>query len=331
MLLPKFSYVKAASLGEASRLLAAGDRKTCLAAGGTELLPRMKYGLVRPEKVISLKGVAAAAPERAADGSIRLDALMTLSAAAASSLIQAHAPVLAAAAAAVGSSEIRNMATLGGNLCQESRCLYYNQPHDFQFTMPCFKRGGDCCYFIPEGKKCRAVYMADTAPAFICLGAEVHIVGPRGVRRIPLEGLYRNDPLQPLTLSAGEILSGILIPARPAHRAEAFAKFSWRPGFEFSAVSVAAVLDLAEDRQTCRHARIAAGSLAAAPLRSPKAEAALKDKRLSTEAIAAAADQAAREIRPVPHHGYTRAYLRECHRVQVRRVLSTAMRPFAKT
>jgi len=331
MHLPKFAYVKVSSVAEASGLLAAAGGQTCLMAGGTELLPRMKYGLVCPEKLISLKGVAAEAPARAADGSLWLDALMTLTAVQSSSLIQAAAPILTTAAGAVGSNEIRNMATLGGNLCQESRCLYYNQPHDFQFATPCFKRGGRQCYFIPAGKKCRAVFMADTAPALICLEAKIRIMGPGGARIIPLEQLYRNDSLRPFNLVPGEILSRIMLPDRSSHRAEAFAKFSWRPGFEFSAVSVAAVLDLEEDRQTCRHARIAAGSIAAAPLRSPNAEAVLTGKRLNTEWIAAAADQAAQEIRPVPHHGYSRAYLTECLRVQVRRVLSSAMGPLAKT
>jgi 4-hydroxybenzoyl-CoA reductase beta subunit len=328
MRLPKFSYLKAASVEEAARLLAQPDAEACLAAGGTELLPRMKYGLVRPKRLISLKGVAANAPE-AADGSIRLDALMTLSAVSASSLVQERAPVLAAAAGAVGSNEIRNMATLGGNLCQDSRCLYYNQSHDFQFTAPCFKRGGEQCYFIPAGKTCRAVFMADTAPALICLAAEVEIIGPAGSRSIPLEALYRRDSLQPLTLASAEILSRIIIPARPTQRAEAFAKFSWRRGFEFSAVSVAVVLDLEEDRQTCRKARIAVGSVAAAPLRSPAAEAVLAGGRLNDKVIAAAAHQSAAEIRPVPHHGYSRAYLTECLRVQVRRVLHSAMGPLA--
>lgn len=331
MQLPKFSYVKVSSVEEASRLLAQPDVEACLAAGGTELLPRMKYGLSRPGKLVSLKGLAAKAPELAADGSIQLDALMTLSAVQASSLVQENAPILAAAAAAVGSNEIRNMATLGGNLCQDSRCLYYNQPHDFQFTAPCFKRGGDQCYFIPAGKKCWAVFMADTAPALICLGAGVHIVGPIGSRSIPLEQLYRNDPLRPLALASGEILSRVMIPARPTQRAEAFAKFSWRPGFEFSAVSVAAVLDLEEDRQTCRSARLAAGSIAATPLRPPKAEAVLAGECLSDNVIAAAADQAAEEIHPVPHHGYSRAYLTECLRVQVRRVLHSAIGSLAQT
>jgi 4-hydroxybenzoyl-CoA reductase beta subunit len=331
MQLPKFSYVKASSVAEASRLLAEPDAEGCLAAGGTELFPRMKYGLSRPKKLISLKGVAAEAPVSGEDGSLQLHALMTLSAVQASSLVQKNAPVLAAAAAAVGSNEIRNMATLGGNLCQETRCLYYNQPHDFQFTAPCFKRGGDQCYFITGGKKCWAVFMSDTAPALICLGAKVLIMGPNGYRTIPLEHLYSNDPLRPLTLASGEILSWVIIPARPTQRAEAFAKFSWRPGFEFSAVSVAAVLGLEENRRICRSVRIAVGAIAAAPLRPRKAEEVLAGGRLGDEVIAAAADQAAAEIRPVPHHGYSRVYLAECLRVQVRRVLHSAIGPLAKT
>ncbi|MEW6672517.1 MAG: FAD binding domain-containing protein [Thermodesulfobacteriota bacterium] len=331
MHLPKFAHVRVSSLEEAARLIAQSDGDRCLAAGGTELLPRLKYGLIRPQKLISLKGVAAKAPEAAADGSLRLDALMTLSEAAVSPLVRERAPILAAAAGAVGSNEIRNMATLGGNLCQDSRCLYYNQPHEFQFTAPCFKRGGDCCYFIPEGKKCWAVFMADTAPALICLKAEVEIIGPAGRRIMPLEALYGNDSLRPLALASGEILSRVLIPPRSGRSAQAFTKFSWRRGFEFSAVSVAAVLEMEQNCLTCAKARIAAGSVAAAPLRAVNAETVLAGGRLSDKTITAAADQAAADIRPLPHHGYSRAYLTECLRVQVRRVLHAAIRSFMQT
>lgn len=330
MPLPKFSYVKAASVGEASRLLAQPDGKACLTAGGTELLPRMKYGLVRPERLISLKGVTVKAPQVTADGSLGLDALMTLSAVSGSLLVQENTPILAAAAASVGSNEIRNMATLGGNLCQDSRCLYFNQPHDFQFVAPCFKRGGDQCYFIPKGKNCWAVYMADTAPALISLSARVEIIGPTGARILPLEALYRNDPLQTLALSSDEILSRIIVPLRPGYRAQTFAKFSWRPGFEFSALSVAAALELEDDGQTCCSVRITVGSIAAAPLRLPKAEAILAGGRLNDSIIAAAAEEAAMEIRPVPHHGYSGVYLRQCLKVQVRRVLTAAIEQLLK-
>lgn len=325
MHLPKFTYVSVSSLEEAVPLLANSAGDACLTAGGTELLPRLKYGLARPQTLVSLKGVAATAPTLGADGSLRLDALSTLSEVAGSELVQKEAPILAAAARAVGSNEIRNMATLGGNLCQDSRCLYFNQSHEFQFVTPCYKRGGDCCYFTPGGKRCWAVFMSDTAPALICLKAAVEILGPVGPRRIALEQLYRNDPLAPLALAAGEIISRIMIPARSGQPPQAFAKFSWRRGFEFSALSVAAVLETAEDRWTCSGAQIAIGAVAPAPLRAAKAETALVGRKPNEKVIAAAADAAAAEIRPIPHHGYSRAYLTECIRVQVRRVLHTAV------
>jgi len=327
MRLPKFSYATVASPQEAVCLLARGDRHTLLAAGGTELLPRMKHGLAQPHKLVSLRRVAVKTPEMGSDGALRLDALTRLTTLSRAAVVREAAPALAAAARAVGSAEIRNMATLGGNLAQDSRCLYYNQAHDFQFTIPCFKRGGARCYFIPGGNRCHAVFMADTAPALICLGAEVEVIGLSGCRIMPLEKLYSQDPLQPLTLMPAEILSQVTIPARPPLRAEAFLKFSWRPGFEYGALSVAVALDFGQDRQTCVAVRIAAGSIAAAPVRARTAEALLTGRRPTPASVAAAAEAASVEIQPIPHHGYSRAYLRECLRVQVRRALQSALKP----
>jgi len=321
MQLPKFAYIRASSRQEAAALLCDPDSGTVLMAGGTDLLPRIKYGLLGPKAVVSLKGVAARAPALAQDGSIRLDALTTLSALAASALIRQKIPALAAAAAAVGSAEIRNMATLGGNLCQETRCLYYNQRHDFQFVEPCLKRSGRRCYFAAGAKRCQAVFMADTAPVLVCLGAAAEIVGPGDARTVSLEALYSGNALNPIDLNRGEILDCIRVPAAPAERRQAFVKFSWRPGFEYSAVSTAAVMEMETDGRTCRFARIAAGSIAAAPQRMPLAEAQLAGRRPDEDALAAAADCAGREAHPIPHHGYSRAYLAECLRVQVRRVL----------
>lgn len=328
MQLPKFSYVRSSSAEAACRNLAAFHPGACLVAGGTELFPRMKYGLSAPEVLISLKGAEVKPPAEAEDGALTLDALMTLADVSASTPVREKAPVLAEAAAAVGSGEIRNMATLGGNLCQESRCLYYNQAHDFQFATPCYKRGGEQCYSVARGKKCWAVFMSDTAPALISLRARVSVIGPAGSRNLSLEELYSDDPIRPLTLAPDEVLTNVRIPARPEHRCEAFVKFNWRGGFEFSALSVAAVMEMEADLRTCRRARITVGSIAAAPRRARKTEAALAGKSLSDGLIAAAAEQTVSEIRPIPHHGYSGAYLSECLRVQTRRVLTSAVSRF---
>ncbi len=322
MHLPRFRHLSATSFEEASGLLNEYPNAG-LMAGGTDLLPRMKYRLDSPEVIISLRALSADSPSVTPEGNLALDPLMTLTAVNRSDMIHEWAPLLSEAAQKVATHEIRNMATLGGNLCQETRCLYYNQRHSYQFVEPCYKRGGEICYFIPKGKKCRAVFMADTAPPLISLGAQVRIIGQE-VRQIPLEELYTGVAEKPLAMASGEILSQILIPKAPDNREAAFLKSSLRGGLEFATLSVAAVLDMEDDGGTCSRARLTIGAVSAAPLRARKAESALTGKRLSKELFLQVADQIAAEISPIPHHGHSRAYLTECLRAETRHVLSSA-------
>ena len=173
MRLPKFEYLQPTSREEAFRLLQEHGSRAQLVAGGTDLYPRMKYGLAHPDVLISLRGLSTTPPSEDPNGDLHIDALMTLSDLAGSQTIVEKAPLLSEAALSVASNQIRHMGTLGGNLCQENRCYYYNQTHTFQFVEQCFKRNGDLCYLIPKGKKCWAVFSSDTAPALISLGASI--------------------------------------------------------------------------------------------------------------------------------------------------------------
>jgi CO/xanthine dehydrogenase FAD-binding subunit len=249
---------------------------------------------------------------------------MTLADVTRSSLILERAPLLAQAALTVASKQIRHMATLGGNLCLETRCTYYNQSHRYQYLEPCFKRGGERCYLIPKGKRCQAVFMADTVPALLCLDAGLQIQSEGKTRQIPLEELYTGDPLSPIALSRGELVSRVIIPKSAPNRGSGFTKFSLRGGMEFGAVTIAVLLDGADDEKTCGRARIAVGSVSAKPVRAIKAEAALTGERLSDELTREVASKIAIEIRPVMHHGFSVPFLRECSEVQAFRTLTLA-------
>jgi len=216
MHLPKFEYFRPSTIEEAANLLKAHRSQMRVAAGGTDLFPRLKYGLDHPETVISLKNIEVTPPIESKGDVINVDALMRLVDVIRSPVIQDKAPLLAEAAKHVASEEIRNMGTLGGNICQESRCLYYNQSHSFQFVEPCIKRGGGKCYFLPKGKKCLAVYMADTAPALMCLDATVRLVSSDGERQVPLPEFYSKDAVHPLRLDSSEILTQVTISVQPA-------------------------------------------------------------------------------------------------------------------
>lgn len=324
-LLP-FHYVRPDSREAAAALLEKHGNAARLVSGGTDLFPRMKYRLEKPEFLVSLNAITPSVPHLAEDGSLRLDALLPLADVIQSGEVRTYAPLIAQAALCVASGQIRNAATLGGNLCLECRCLYYNQSHSFQFVDPCFKRGGDFCYFAPKSSRCWAVYASDTAPALLCLDAAVQVVGPSGKQRmLSIEELYTGDALRPLSLLPAEIISEITVPPVLGTSRHAFRKFSRRKGLEFAGLTVAVALQIDGDN-TCRDARIAVGSVAGGPLRARSAEAELQGKDLSDrEILWSAAATVAREIRPVAHHGYRASHLRTCLEVETRRALAEAV------
>jgi CO/xanthine dehydrogenase FAD-binding subunit len=324
MHLPKFDYFQPSTVEEAIHLLEVQKPSVRLAAGGTDLYPRMKYGLARPESIISLRNIPVTPPNLSQEGILNLDAFMPIRDVVSSRVILDNVPLLSEAAGRVASEEIRQMAMLGGNICQESRCLYYNQGHSFQFIEPCFKRGGDLCYFVPKGKKCLAVYMSDTATALMCLNAKVKIIGRNGERQISIEDIYSGDAKQPLEIGPNEILSQINIAKQQGSTGWAYKKFSLRGGVEFAGVGVATVLQIGNKGNKCEQASITVGAIAAAPLRASKAELFLKGKEISVGLFEDAAKVATDEIKVVPHHGYSARYLQEILRVQARRALKTA-------
>ncbi len=323
MYLPKFLIEKPESFEEAATLLKACENSH-LVAGGTELFPRMKYGLCSPKTIVSLKGSKISEPRVSKEGTLILDANMLLTAVKASLEVQKRAPLLAMAAGRVATREIRNMGTLGGNLCQETRCLYFNQKHTFQFREPCFKRGGDQCYFIPKGNKCWAVFMSDLAPALLCLNAKVDIVGSGGVKQMALEALYTQDPLKPISLKPDEIIKKILIPKDEGPSGSGFAKFTMRGGIEFAGVNVGVFLQTEDDLRTCKRARITVGAISGGPQRAMETEGFLKDKVLTEDTLHMASGKIAQSLKIVPHHGYSKGYLTECLRTQARTALETA-------
>jgi len=322
MHLPQFEHFCPASLKEAAHLLGRYGANACLAAGGTDLFPRMKQGLTRPEVVISLKGLSIDPPRLSPKGDLYINALMPLVDIARSPEVLEKTPLLAEAIAFVGSNQIRHMGTLGGNICLENRCTYYNQSHSFQFVEPCFKRSGDRCYLIPKGKKCVAVFTADTVPALICLDAKVEIITATDIRQIPVEKLYTDNALEPLALSQDEIISEIIIPIPQTAQGTAFTKFSLRGGVEFAGLSVAVCMEMADDAGTCATARITAGAVSAGPIRAFKAEKAMAGEALCDDLFQKIAARVAGEIRPVMHHGYSVPFLRECLKVQTYRTLA---------
>ena len=327
MILFDFDYERAATLEDAVALLARQQGAARALAGGTDLLPSMRMENVKPRLLVSLGAIATSEPEMLADGSIRIDALSRLASLEGSGLLRDKVPLLTQSIHVVGGNQIRQMGTLGGNLCQETRCLQLDQKHDYQFVAPCFKRGGDCCYPFPTNKRniCWSVYMSDIAPALIALDAQVEIIGETGIRHIRVEELFSGDGIKQHRLGQAELLRAVLIPPAPRGFGWGFHKSTVRGGLEFGMAVVAVALQLADDAKTCTDARIVVGAVREGPVRAVAAETSLKGVALDEKRLAQAAAEAAKEIKPLPHHGFTKRHLTDNIRVYLRRTMAQAV------
>ncbi len=324
MYLSKFKVLRPESIDEAVDLLTRYGASAKIYAGGTDLFPRIKYRVTLPELAISLNKPISRAEISVQDEFLALDAVTPLAQVIRSESVREHAPLLAEAASSVGSYQVRQMGTLGGNLCLENRCMYYNQSHTFQFVEPCFKREGDICYHVPKGERCWAVFSGDTAPALISLDAAIEVVSAVNTRLIRVEDLYSGYALRPLSIFPLEMVSRVFIRKARHPIGSAFMKFSLRGGMEFAGLSVAVVLEMMDDRVTCENARIAIGSVSAAPLRAREAETLLSGRQLSADLFHEAAKKVASEIKVFSHHGFSAAYLKKCLNVYAKDALALA-------
>lgn len=326
MLLYDFDYERAGGIEDAVARLASLGPDACAIAGGTDLLTNMRSEVVRPGVLVGLGAIEPEPPARLADGALRIDALSRLADLVESPLVAAHAPMLAAAAHAVGGHQIRQMGTLGGNLCQETRCLQYNQRHDYQFVAPCYKRGGERCYPFPQNRPgvCWAVHMSDVAPALMVLGAELEVVGEQGVRRLPVDALYTGDGLRPVALAGAELIRAVILPPAPPRSGWGFHKATVRGGLEFGMAVMAVRLALDADG-TCTDARIALGAIRERPVQARNAERLIAGATPDAGLLARAAAEAAREANPLPHHGFSKRGLTDAIRVHLRRTLTAAL------
>lgn len=327
MILYDFELERPDTWDGAAALLRDSEVQARLLAGGTDLLPNMRVQILKPALLISLGAIEPVPPQTMADGSIRLDALSRLADLEASELMRQKLPMLAESAHAVAGNQIRQMATLGGNLCQETRCLYLNQEHDYQFSAPCYKRGGNCCYPFPNNgpDTCWSVYMSDVAPALIALNADIEIFSQSGMRRIPVGNLFTGDALNSMTLAPGEMIRAVYVPPRKAGFRWGYHKSTIRGGLEYAIANMAVSLNLEADGKTCAEARIVVGAVSEGPLRAAATERSLVGDVLDTTRLARAADDASKEISPLPHHGFTKKYLRDNVRVHLRRTLAAAL------
>jgi 4-hydroxybenzoyl-CoA reductase subunit beta len=320
MRLPPFTYLAPRTVGDAVKALAEHGADAMIVAGGTDLYPNMKRRQFEPKVLVGLGAVAELRGVRGTErDGFTIGSATTLSTLARHPDVVRHYPALATAAGLVSSPQLRNMGTIGGNLCVDTRCNYYNQSFAWRKSIGfCMKKDGDICLVAPGSPRCWAVSSSDTAPVAWALGAKVRLVGPAGDRVIPVEALYRDDGIQYLTRQPSEILTELILPPPDGVRS-AYLKLRRRGSFDFPVLGVAVAARL--DGEVVREARIVLGAVASQPREAAKAGAALAGQRLTPETIEAVADLAAGPSRPLDNTDFTHPYRKKMARVFVARAL----------
>ena len=238
--LPVFRWLRPSSVDEVLRLLADHPGECLLVAGGTDAVPNLKHRLHEPKLVVSLGGVEELRFARSDESGLHLGALLTLSELAAHAEVLRDFPALAKAASLVASPQIRNMGTLGGNLCLDTRCTYYNPTYFWREALGfCLKKDGLKCHVVPAGKRCVAAHSSDVAPMLIALGAEVEIAGAAGRRVVNVEDFFVGDGIHNNVLGPGELVTRILVPASARGVRQAYGKLRPRGAIDFPMLSVA--------------------------------------------------------------------------------------------
>jgi 4-hydroxybenzoyl-CoA reductase subunit beta len=319
--LPPFIYVSPKTLDEAVRAVADAGPEGMLVAGGTDLYPNMKRRQFEPTTLVGLRAVKQLRGVTGAGrAGMTIGACTTLTAVATHPELARAYPGLATAAGLVSSPQLRNMGTLGGNVCVDTRCNYYNQTHEWRKAIGfCMKKDGDICLVAPGSARCWAVSSSDTAPALWSLGARVRLTGPGGERTVPIAALYRDDGIQYLAKRADEILTEIELPPSEGWRST-YLKLRRRGAFDFPILGVAVAMRM--EGAVVREARIVLGAVASLPREAPRAAALLAGQRLTAETIEAAADAAAGPARPLDNTDLTHPYRKKVTRVYVARALA---------
>ena len=307
-MLPHFTYVRPGSVNDAVRQLVSPGARIH-AGGGSDLLGCLRDGVFTADRIVSLsridslRGIAATS-----SGGIRIGALTTVAAVAASPLVREQYAGLAQAAAAVASPQLRNQGTLGGNLCQRPRCWYFRG--DFQ----CARKGGDVCFAVSGenqyhaifgGSSCFIVHPSDTAPALVALNAEVRVVGPAGERVVPLEKFFvlpSTSVEKENVLERNEIVTEIMIPAPPAGQKSSYRKVRGRGSWDFALASLAMAVVVTAGRVT--QARVVLGGVAPIPWRSDAVEKSIVGRRLDAKVVTLAAEAAVKGATALEQNAY---------------------------
>lgn len=323
MTLPPVEVLRPQTVAEAVEALKAHPGARLL-AGGTDIVPNLKYGMYDTQHLVALRGLSRELRYvREEERGLLLGALCTLDELAGSELIKKRAPALAEACAQIAGPQLRRMGTLGGNLCLDTRCVYINQTYFWRSALGfCLKKDGTVCHVVKGGQRCVAAASNDTAPVLLALQATVKTVSPRGQKEMPLKDFYLADGIHNTVLEPDELLTEVAIPLKAFGARQAFHKLRTRAAIDFPAMNLAVALQL-EDRKVAE-VSLAVSALAARPALIKGLDdlkGALPDARFAEEL----AKRAHKQCKPLTNIGIDPDWRREILPVLVRRTVLRAL------
>jgi len=320
--LPSFTYLRPQTLKQALAMKADAGPDAAYVAGGTDLYPNMKRRQQVPATVISLAGIRQLGRDGGkgkGEGGRVIGSMVSLTQLAVHRAIRKHYSAVARAAELISTPILRNMGTLGGNLCLDTRCNYYDQTYEWRKAIDfCMKKDGTICWVAPSSPRCWAVNSSDLAPVMVALDAQYVLVGPSGERVVPAGRFYHNDGINYLTKQPDEILTAVRLPAPDGWDAT-YLKLRRRGSFDFPVLGVAAWVQW--DGARVRAARIVLGAVASHPQEVPDAAQAIIGTKLEDDAIEGAALAAFRPSKPMDNTDFGLSWRKEMTRTFVKRAL----------
>jgi len=297
--LPPFRYLRPDSVSEAVAMLAEHGPEAMPIAGGTDLVPNMKHRLFTPTYLVSLRGVGEMHGIEVTDSELILGAAETLTAVSEHSRVRDVVPALAEAAAHVAGPQIRNSATLGGNLCLDTRCTYYNQTEFWREALGyCLKKDGTVCHVTKVGKKCVAAHSADTPPVLMTLDAVADLVGPEGERTVPVRDFFVADGILNTVRGPGELVVRIRVPRPSEGYRGAYRKLRQRGSIDFPLLTVALAAEM-EGGDRVRSLRGVVTGLGSRPRELSGWSEMAEGERLTDELVRALAERAHKQCHPL--------------------------------
>ena len=320
--LHSYEYHRPSTVDEAIALLAEHAGDVMPIAGGTDLVPNMKHRLFTPGHLVSLRGIHSMQGIAEDDAGFRIGAATTLNAVARNTVVREALPSLARACELVSGPQLRRMGTIGGNVCLDTRCTYYNQTLFWRKALGyCLKKDGDACHVVKGGTRCVAAHSADGATALLPLEAELTIMGPAGERTVPISAFFTSDGVWNRRMEPGELLVSIQVPRPGVGTRHSFQKLRARDSIDFPMLNLAVRVDFAEDGAVA-DLQMVASAIGSYPRKLGQVGTVAVGSRLTDSLVEEVAQEAFRQCHPLDSIPVDAEWRRAMVPVLVRRALA---------